>query len=91
MATLPDVVITNTAFVNLNSSTGLVSGTPLVIQNKGSSFVRIVISPTQPLSNSQNGNVIKPLKYLYIENESDIVWAIATEDISTALSVQQLV
>lgn len=90
-ATLPNVVLTGTAYQNLNLATGLVTGTPLVIQNKGSAHVRIIISPTQPLASSEAGIVLEPLKFAYIENETDIVWAKATEVISTALSVQQLV
>lgn len=90
-ATLPDVVLTGTAFQNLNTATGLTTGTPLAIQNKGSTFVRIIISPTLPAASSQNGIVIKPLGFAYIENETDIVWAKAVDIIGTPISVQQLV
>jgi hypothetical protein len=91
VATLSDVVLTGTAYVNLNTSTGLIVGTPLVIQNKGSAYVRIIISPSQPANTSTNGFVIKPLSSVTVENETDIVWATASQIIDTPVSVQQLV
>lgn len=91
MATLPDLVLTGTAYQNLNTLTGLITGTPLAIQNKGGTNVRIIISPTQPPASSTNGSVIESLKFLYIENETDIVWGKAAELVGTPISVQQLV
>jgi hypothetical protein len=90
VATLPDTVLNSTSYINLNTSTGLITGTPLAIQNKGTAFVRIIISPTQPSASSVNGSVIEPFKFLYIQNETDIVWGKATENTGTPVSVQQI-
>lgn len=91
MATVADVVLTGSAYQNLNSASGLITGTPLAIQNKGSSSIRVIISPTQPDSSSVNGQIVPALAYLYIENETDIVWAKSLVAGNTHVSVQQLV
>jgi hypothetical protein len=91
MATLANVVLTGTAYQNLNSATGLITGSPLVIQNKGNSFVRLVIAPSQPAASSENGYLLTSLATVVIENETDIIWAKSTDLGNTALSVQLLV
>ena len=91
MATLPNVILTGTAYQNLNSITGLITGSPLVIQNKGNYFVRIIVSPTLPSASSENGYLLAPLTTVVVENETDIVWAKSTNLGNTALSVQLLV
>lgn len=91
MATIPNVVLTGTAYQNLNSTTGLITGSPLVIQNKGNSFVRLVIAPSQPAASSENGYLLPSLATVIIENETDIIWAKSTDLGNTALSVQLLV
>lgn len=91
MATVADVVLTGSAYQNLNLDSGLITGTPLAIQNKGSSSIRVIISPTQPDSSSVNGQIVPALSYLYIENETDIVWAKSLVAGNTHVSVQQLV
>lgn len=91
MATIADVVLTGTAYQDINTASGLIAGTPLVIQNKGSAFVRIIINPTQPPASSENGFVIEPLKTAYVENETQVVWAKSTQPGDTHISVQQLV
>lgn len=91
MATLPDVLLTGTVFQSLNVATGLVAGTPLAIQNKGSEPIRVIIAPTIPSASSENGLLVVPYGFLYIENETDSVWAKAIKVGSTHVSVQQLV
>ena len=91
MATLPNIVLTGTAYQNLNLASSLITGSPLVIQNKGNSFVRIIISPSQPSASSENGWLLQSLQSIVVENETDIVWAKSTELGNTHLSVQLLV
>lgn len=90
MATLPDVLLTGSAFQNCNTLTGLIAGTPLAIQNKGSEPIRVIIAATIPAASSENGQLVPPYAYLYIENETDIVWAKAIKVGSTHISVQQI-
>lgn len=91
MATLPDVLLTGSAYQSLNLATGLVAGTPLAIQNKGSEPIRIIIAATIPSASSENGQLVEPFKYLYVENETDSVWAKAMKIGNIHISVQQLV
>lgn len=89
MATIADVAVTNTAFTNLNLSSGLIAGTPLVIQNKSTSDVYIVISTSAPSTSSENGWLLSPRASILVENESEPVWARATHAGSNKLSVQE--
>lgn len=91
MATLNNVVLTGTAYQSLNVATGLIAGTPLAIQNKGSEPIRVIIAPAIPAASSENGQLVLPYSYLYIENETDSIWAKAIKVGSTPVSVQQLV
>jgi len=91
MATINDVLLTGTAYQNLNSVTGLISGTPLVLQNKGTVDVRVILNPTIPAASSENGWLLAPRASIIIENESDPVWAKAVSLGSLRLSVQQFV
>jgi hypothetical protein len=91
MATLPNVLLTGAVYQNLNLASSLITGSPLVVQNKGNYFVRIIISPTLPAASSENGYLLAPLATVVIENETDIVWGKATNLGNTALSVQLLV
>lgn len=91
MASLPDVLLTGTVYQSLNLATSLIAGTPLAIQNKGSEPIRVIIAATIPAASSENGQLVLPYSYLYIENETDSVWAKALKVGSTHISVQQLV
>lgn len=75
MASIADINLTGSAYVSINLGTGLVTGTPLVIQNKGTDSVRIIISATQPISSDKKGWMLQPGKSVLIENESQEVWA----------------
>lgn len=88
MATIPDVLLTGTAYQNLNTATSIITGTPLVIQNKGAADIRVIIGPTIPAASSENGWLLAPRHSLIIENETEIVWAKATVLGNTHLSVQ---
>jgi len=90
MATLADVVLTGTAFQSLNVATGLVAGTPLVIQNKGSHDIRIIVASSQPSASSEAGWLLRPYHSVSVQNETVSVWAKATVVGSTPVLVQQL-
>lgn len=90
MASLPDVILTGTAYQSLNVATGLVAGTPLVVQNKGSHDIRVVIAASLPSASSENGWLVRPYHSIAIQNETDSVWAKSTVVGAIPVFVQQL-
>lgn len=90
MATIADILLTGTAFQNINTATGLIAGTSLVIQNKSSADVYLVISPTQPLATVEDGWLLESRHSVAIQNETDIVWAKAKVLGNSHISVQKL-
>lgn len=88
MATLADVLLTGSAYQDLNTATGITAGTAIVIQNKSSNDVRIIINPTQPSASSENGWLLSSRASVVIENETEVVWAKATVVGSSHISVQ---
>lgn len=88
MATINDILLTGTAFQNLNTATGIITGTAIVIQNKGTADVYVIIGPTLPAPTSQNGWLLASRSSVVIENETEIVWAKATALGNTHISVQ---
>lgn len=91
MATLPDVLLTGTVYQDLNTATGITAGSPIVIQNKSSNDVRIIINPTQPSASSENGWLLAPRASIVIENETQVVWAKAVALGNSHISVQPFV
>lgn len=88
MATVPNVVLTGTAYQNLNTATSIITGTAIVIQNKGTVDVRIIIGPTLPTASSENGWLLAPRSSVVVENETEIVWAKSVALGNTHISVQ---
>lgn len=88
MATIPDVLLTGAAYQNLNTASSIITGTAIVIQNKGSADVRIIIGPTIPAASSENGWLLASRSSVVVENETEIVWAKATVLGNTHISVQ---
>lgn len=91
MATINDVLLTGTAYQDLNTSTGIIAGSPIVIQNKSSNDVRVIINPTQPAASSENGWLLAPRASIVIENETQVVWAKAVALGNSHISVQPFV
>lgn len=91
MATLNDVLLTGATYQDINTATGIIAGSPVVIQNKSSYDVRVIINPTQPSASSENGWLLEPRKSIIIENETQVVWAKSTVLGSSHISVQPYV
>ncbi len=91
MATLPDILLTGSAYQDLNTASGLIAGSPLVIQNKSSNDVRVIINPTQPAASSENGWLLAPRASIVVENETQVVWAKAVALGNSRISVQPFV
>lgn len=58
--TLPDVEVDDTAFVDINTTTGIAVGTALIIDNKSNYPVLLQVSATQPSATSEDGVLLAP-------------------------------
>lgn len=74
-ATLPDVVITSTAYTNLYSATGIAVGTAVILQNKGNQPVFLQTTAASPSASSGDGFVISPLEILTVDAAEVGLWA----------------
>lgn len=91
--TIPDVIVGNDAYVNLNTATSISVGTAMVISNKSPTEVLLQISPTQPSADSLDGEVlwVGPSNLstkLITSEETNPVWAISRQHTSARISVQ---
>lgn len=57
--TRPDVILNGEEYQDLYSETGITVGTKLILFNKSTSDVRVIISATKPANNSTNGIVME--------------------------------
>ena len=78
--TLPDLIIPSDQYVSINSLSGVAVGEKMLLQLKGSSWLKIAESAAQPAADSDDGLIISNLDYAYalaeIRKGSLEVWAI---------------
>jgi hypothetical protein len=84
--TIPDVQLSNTQFTDINTVSGIVAGTAIVISNKTSAYGRngesdflIQISASQPANDSKDGEILPPSpaanSVKFISSGENTVWA----------------
>lgn len=82
MATIPDITITSTEYTDINAAAGIAIGTAIDIVNKGSVWVYLQESETQPDADSTNGMPMAVLPWstasVSIDAGGDTVWAKTT-------------
>ena len=78
---LPSVVLPSRTWVDIYSETGITTGTKLIIQNLGTSNVRLVESSTRPLL-TDGYNVISEKSFLESADTPIGVWAYAHSGVS---------
>ncbi|AUR92133.1 hypothetical protein NVP1170O_020 [Vibrio phage 1.170.O._10N.261.52.C3] len=90
-----DIKIDHTAYVSLNSISGIAVGDPMLIQNVSNVWGNIVESSTQPLVDFDGGTVIttlyeqEPSKEIIAGNLE--IWAKSLDSkVSLKLSVQEI-
>ncbi len=71
---LPSVVLPSRTWVDIYLATGLPTGTKLIIQNLGTSNVRLVESDTKPLL-TDGYNVVSAKAFLESDDSPIGVWA----------------
>lgn len=76
--TLPDVVLDNVSYQNINAISGIPVGTKVLLQYKGTSNLRVQIKPFQPASSSLDGLQLIPVEMYMVDNGESIIWAKGT-------------
>lgn len=75
MATIPDVLLTGTAYQNVYAATGIVVGTSVTVQNKSTEPVWLQNVSSQPSSSSRYGFVLKGLESVDVTGSIVGLWA----------------
>jgi len=92
--TIPDIYVDNSAWVDINTATGIVVGVKMQITNKTNSWCRIYEGVTAPDVDSKDGDLItnlhKPSSRLIKYTDSLKIWALSASDCTVKLSVQEL-
>lgn len=81
---IPDISIPSSEYVSLNTLSGVSAGTAFTVQSKGTVWVRLVESATQPANTVEDGVILTNLTQSYatatIKLGSLSIWAISTQD-----------
>ena len=93
--TLPDVEVTNSAWVDINTVTSIPVGTAIDIYNKGTESCLLYEGDTAPSINSREGQMLTSIKHPYAKASvlagSLKIWAkIPTNGVDTLLAVQEV-
>lgn len=80
--TLPDVLVDSTAWVDLNTATGIAVGTPMNIVNKSVTWCKLYESSTTPSLSVDGGDLISSYDKNYAsantKSGSLTIWALST-------------
>lgn len=90
--TIPDVLVSNSQFVDVNTLSSLVAGTAMILTNKSTSRMLVQTAAGQPAADSTDGEILSILPpttavKLITAGEST-VWAKSFEADNAPLSVQ---
>ena len=90
--TIPDVAVTPNAYVSLNSLSGIIAGTAILVTNKGTSPVRLQIAAAQPSDGDTGGELMMVLPantaIKSIPAGESEVWAMTIGYVDMPVSVQ---
>lgn len=73
--TINDIKLLGVAYQDVYTATGIVVGTPLIVQNKSASAVFLQISVSAPAASDRDGFLVFPGKSVSVENASEGLWA----------------
>lgn len=74
MATIPDIQLVPTAYLDVYVATGIAAGTQLVVQNKTNGPVNIQNIGSQPTATDNNGFVIPPMEIWRVPAGTQKAW-----------------
>lgn len=64
--TLPDVTLSNSAYVDIYAITGIPVGTPLIIQNKSTTSFYVQERETAPSATNIDGNILQSYGFFLV-------------------------
>lgn len=67
--TLPDVTLSNSAYVDIYAITGIPVGTPLIIQNKSTTSFYVQERETAPSATNIDGNILQSYGFFLVTPE----------------------
>lgn len=85
--TISDCVLTNSAYTDVYTATGIAVGTSLIVQNKSTVGAFLQIKSTQPTAASQDGIFLEAYQFYVVDADEVGLWARG----NTKLSVQGVV
>lgn len=85
--TINDLILTGVVYQDVYASSGIVIGTPLVIQNKSASAVWLQIASSLPSNSSREGFVIFPGNSVSVENAAEGLYAFGTGRLHVAQDI----
>lgn len=91
--TIPDIQASSDVYVDINTLSGIVAGSAIVVENKSSNNVLLQISASQPAADSQNGTILHNAgdenSIKVITAGENTVWAKSIGSTSADISVQE--
>lgn len=85
--TIPDVILTNSAYTDVYVASGLAIGTSVIIQNKSTVGAFLQLKSSQPLAASADGVFLEAYSFYVVDQGEVGCWARG----NTKLSVQEVV
>lgn len=67
--TLPDVTLSNSAYVDIYALTGIPLGTPLILQNKSTTSFYVQEKETAPSATNIDGNILQSYSFFLVNPE----------------------
>lgn len=72
--TIPDIILDNVSYQDVNQLSGVPVGTKVLLQFKGSGNVRVQLKPFQPASSSTDGLQLISFEMYMVDQGESIIW-----------------
>ena len=76
--TVNDVILLGVVYTNVYAATGLITGTPLILQNKSSTPIYLQIASVAPSASDRAGFVIYSGNSVFVDNATEGLYAFGT-------------
>ncbi len=80
--TLPDITLNTDSYTDLYVGSGILVGTEILVQNKGSVPVTIHVSLAQPVVTSRDGVNIPSNGYVIVQAGATGAWALGSSKVN---------